>query len=115
MRYEAYRLGLANGKEKPVYGLGFMLKQRNDSGSWTLLDGTIERQVGWNRKAQEVKPEPDAVKDLVYMKGWGSPSSATCAAGGSSRSISLNKTGRTPRSHPGRRLFRRRGTTGRAS
>ncbi len=71
VRYEAYGMGLANGKVKQVYGLGFMLKQRNDSGSWTVLDGTCERPMGWNQKAQEVKPEPDAVKDLVYRKGWG--------------------------------------------
>jgi hypothetical protein len=72
VRYEAGGGGLVNGKVQPtVYGLGFMLKQGNDSGSWTVLDGIIERQMGWNEKAQEVKPEPDAVKDLVHRKGWG--------------------------------------------
>jgi hypothetical protein len=70
VRYEAGGGGLVNGKVQPkVYGLAFLLKAGNEKEPWVLLQGTFERETPWDPKAQEVKPDPDAVKDLGVGAG----------------------------------------------
>jgi hypothetical protein len=82
MRFEGEGGRVVKGKVQPWFGLAFLLKPGSDTEPWTLLQGTFERQVEWDQKVQEVKPEPDAVKDLsdsgqalglalqCYARGW---------------------------------------------
>jgi hypothetical protein len=84
VRYEADGVSLINGKVQPIsYLLAFLLQAGNDTQPWVLLQGAFERQTAWDPKARDVKPEPDAVKDLgvggdglvlaiqCHARGWG--------------------------------------------
>ncbi len=82
MRFEGEGGRVVKGKVQPWFGLAFLLKPGSDTEPWTLLQGTFERRVEWDQKVREVKPEPDAVKDLTdngqalglalqcYARGW---------------------------------------------
>jgi hypothetical protein len=71
VRYESGGGGLINGKVQPKsYSVAFLLKPGGgDREGPTLLRGTLEWQLRWNPKVQEVKPEPQAVEGASLSGG----------------------------------------------
>jgi hypothetical protein len=85
VRYEAGGGGIVNRKVQPkVYGVAFQIKAGTETESPCLLRGVYEWQPSWDAHAQELAPEPTALKDLVegsgdelvlaiqcHARGWG--------------------------------------------
>jgi hypothetical protein len=67
VRYVARREKLGDGKIQPkAYSLAFLVKTGNDKEPWVLVNGVYEKQCELDPKPEEVKPDPDALKDLLY-------------------------------------------------
>jgi hypothetical protein len=65
VRYQSGGGNLQLGKVQPKeYSLAFLIKRGSATEPWILMQGTSEWETEWDPHAEEVKPDPEVVKDL---------------------------------------------------